>query len=137
MRLTQCLESRDGDGDVTVDGSVRSGSEDGWGQVQGDNSKSVGGSRSFGGVWCQYWTEAGQRAESAGVHSRTGPHQQDDGDEDRFYEETPLCGRHVPGANGKHELQETLEEWNGLFTRNRLKTNLEKTEVLHIGHQRE
>ena len=35
-------------------------------------------------------------------------------------------------ANGKHELQETLEEWNGLFTRHGLKINLEKTEVLHI-----
>ena len=33
-------------------------------------------------------------------------------------------------ANGKQELQETLEEWNGLFTRHGLK-------VLHIGHQRE
>ena len=38
-------------------------------------------------------------------------------------------------ANGKQELQETLEEWNGLFTRHRLKINVEKT--LHIGHQRE
>ena len=34
-------------------------------------------------------------------------------------------------ANGKPELQETLEEWNGLFTRHGLKLNLEKTEVLH------
>ena len=40
-------------------------------------------------------------------------------------------------ANGKQELQETLEEWNRLFTRVVLKINLEKTEVLHIGHQRE
>ena len=40
-------------------------------------------------------------------------------------------------TNGKQELQETLEEWNGLFTRNRLKINLGKTEVLHIGHQKE
>ena len=40
-------------------------------------------------------------------------------------------------ANGKQELQETLEEWNGLFTRHGLNINLEKTEVLHIGHQRE
>ena len=39
-------------------------------------------------------------------------------------------------ANGKQELQETMEEWNGLFTRHGLKLNLEKTEVLHIGHQR-
>ena len=37
-------------------------------------------------------------------------------------------------ANGK---QEILDEWNGLFTRHGLKLNLEKTEVLHIGHQRE
>ena len=40
-------------------------------------------------------------------------------------------------SNGKQELQETLEEWNGLFTRHGLKINVEKTEVLHIGHQRE
>ena len=40
-------------------------------------------------------------------------------------------------ANGKQELQETLEEWNGLFTKHGLKINVEKTEVLHIGHQRE
>ena len=40
-------------------------------------------------------------------------------------------------TNGKQELQETLEEWNGLFTRHGLKINVEKTEVLHIGHQRE
>ena len=40
-------------------------------------------------------------------------------------------------ANGKHELHETLEEWNGLFTRHGLTINVEKTEVLHIGHQRE
>ena len=40
-------------------------------------------------------------------------------------------------ATGKRELQETLEEWNGLFTRNGLKINVEKTEVLLIGHQRE
>ena len=39
--------------------------------------------------------------------------------------------------NGKQELQEILEEWNGLFTRNGLKLNLNKTEVLHIGHQEE
>ena len=40
-------------------------------------------------------------------------------------------------ANGKQELEETLEEWNRLFTRVVLKINLEKTEVLHIGHKRE
>ena len=40
-------------------------------------------------------------------------------------------------ANGKQELQETMEEWNGLFTKHGLKLNLEKTEVLHIGHQME
>ncbi len=40
-------------------------------------------------------------------------------------------------ANGKQGLQETLEEWNRLFTRVVLKIKLEKTEVLHIGHQRE
>ena len=40
-------------------------------------------------------------------------------------------------ANGNQELQETLEEWNGLFTSHGLTINVEKTEVLHIGHQRE
>ena len=41
-------------------------------------------------------------------------------------------------ANGKQELQETMEEWNGLFIKHGLKLNLEKTEVLHIAsHQRE
>ena len=40
-------------------------------------------------------------------------------------------------ANDKQELQETMEEWQGLFTRHGLKLNLEKTEVLHIGHQME
>ena len=33
-------------------------------------------------------------------------------------------------ANDKIELQETLAEWNGLFTRHGLTINLEKTEVL-------
>ena len=40
-------------------------------------------------------------------------------------------------SNDKKELQEPLEEWNGLVTRQGLKINLEKTAVLHIGHQRE
>ena len=40
-------------------------------------------------------------------------------------------------VNGKQELQETMEEWNGLFTKRGLKLNLEKTEVLHIGLQSE
>ena len=40
-------------------------------------------------------------------------------------------------TNGKQELQETMEEWNGLFIKHGLKLNLEKTKVLHIGHQRE
>ena len=40
-------------------------------------------------------------------------------------------------ANGKQELQETMEEWNGLFIKHGQKLNLEKKEVLHIGHQRE
>ena len=40
-------------------------------------------------------------------------------------------------ANGKQEVQETLDEWNGLFTRHGLNINVEKTEVLRIGHQRE
>ena len=40
-------------------------------------------------------------------------------------------------TNGKQELHETMEEWNGLFIKHWLKLNLEKTELLHIGHQRE
>ena len=40
-------------------------------------------------------------------------------------------------ANGRQELHETLEAWNGLFTRHGLTINLEKTELLHIGHQME
>ena len=40
-------------------------------------------------------------------------------------------------ANGNQELHETLEEWNRLFTRHKLKINLEKTEVLHVVYQRE
>ena len=40
-------------------------------------------------------------------------------------------------ANGKQELQATMEEWNGLFTKHGLILNLEKTEVLHIVHHRE
>ena len=40
-------------------------------------------------------------------------------------------------ANGKQQLQDTLEEWNALFTRYGLKISLEKTEMLRIGHQRE
>ena len=40
-------------------------------------------------------------------------------------------------TNYKHELQETMEEWNCLFIKHGPKLNLEKTEVLHIGHQRE
>ena len=40
-------------------------------------------------------------------------------------------------ANGKQKLHETMEEWNGLFTRHGLELNIEKTEVQHIGHQRE
>ena len=40
-------------------------------------------------------------------------------------------------ANGKQDLQDTMEEWNGLLNRHGLKLNLEKTEVLQIGHQRE
>ena len=59
-----------------------------------------------------------------------------------MHEETSLCRRPGPdgewqtGATGESP-EETLEEWNGVFTRRGLKINLEKTEVLHIGHQRE
>ena len=40
-------------------------------------------------------------------------------------------------ANGKQELQETMDEWNGLLIKHGLKLNLDKTEVINIGHQRE
>ena len=40
-------------------------------------------------------------------------------------------------ANGKQELHDTLEEWHGLCTRHGLKITREKTEMVHIGHQRE
>ena len=40
-------------------------------------------------------------------------------------------------AIGKQELEETMDEWNGLFTRHGLILSLEKMEVLRIGHQRE
>ena len=40
-------------------------------------------------------------------------------------------------ANDKQELQETMEEWNGVFIKHGLKLSLENTEELHIGHQRE
>ena len=40
-------------------------------------------------------------------------------------------------ANCKQELQETLEEWNGLFTRHGQKHSLGKTEVIHTGQQLE
>ncbi len=40
-------------------------------------------------------------------------------------------------VNGKQELHETLEEWNGLFTRHGLNINVEKKKVLHIGHHKE
>ena len=40
-------------------------------------------------------------------------------------------------AIGKPDLHETIVEWNGLFIKHGLKLNLEKIEVLHIGHQRE
>ena len=40
-------------------------------------------------------------------------------------------------TNGKLELQEIMEEWNGFFIKHGLKLNLEKTGVLHIGQQME
>ena len=52
-------------------------------------------------------------------------------------EELRYAGDLALMANGRHELQETVDEWNGLFTRHDLKINIEKTEVLHIYHQRE
>ena len=84
---------------------------------------SGGGKRSFGGVCGQDWTEAGQRVEPTAVHSSTGPHQK----KLLYADDLALV------ANGMQELQETMEEWNGLFIKHGLKLNLQKTEVLHIG----
>ena len=39
-------------------------------------------------------------------------------------------------AESKQELQEVLEEWNGVFKKHGLRMNLEKAEVM-IGHERE
>ena len=52
------------------------------------------------------------------------------------HEETLYADVRALVANGKLGLQETLEEWNGLFTRHGLKINIEKTDMLHIGHYR-
>ena len=131
---------RNGESYATVDGRTRSGSEDGWGHIREDSSNICGGTRRIiGGVWGQDWTEAGQRAEPAAVHSSTGPNQQEEGGKGR-HEETPLCRR--PGPGGEYHKDrsyriETLEEWNGLFTRHGMKLSLEMTEVLHIGRERE
>ena len=110
---------RYGDGDATMDGSTRSGIEDGWGHVREDNSKSGGGGRrSFGVIWGQYGTEAGQRTEPAALHSSTGTHQQEDTVVVKDVMKKFLYADDLAlMANGKQELQETLEEWNGLFTR--------------------
>ena len=44
------------------------------------------------------------------MHSSTGPHRQEDGDDGR-HEETPLYADDLAlVANGKQELHETLEE---------------------------
>ena len=40
-------------------------------------------------------------------------------------------------ANGKQDPHDTLEAWNGLFTRHGLTAILENTTVLHICHQGE
>ena len=66
----------------------------------------------------------------------TGPHQQEDGGEG-CHEETSLCRR--PGHGGEWQTGATGD--NGgverFVDRTRAERNLEKTEVLHIGHQRE
>ena len=80
-----------------MDGRTRSGSEK-WLRARTRRQQQGGRIKSFGGVWGQYWTEAGQRAEPAAVHSSTGPHQQEDGGEG-CHEETPLCRR--PGHGGE------------------------------------
>ena len=40
-------------------------------------------------------------------------------------------------AESKQDLQEVLEEWNGVFEKHGLRMSLEKTEVMWVGHQRE
>ena len=40
-------------------------------------------------------------------------------------------------AESKQDLQEVLEEWKGVFEKHGLRMNLEKTEVMWVGHQRE
>ena len=66
----------------------------------------------------------------------TGPHQQEDGGEG-YHEEIPLCRR--PGHGGEWQTGATGD--NGGVERfvyqTRAELNLEKTEVLHVGHQRE
>ena len=40
-------------------------------------------------------------------------------------------------AESKQDLQEVLVEWKGVFEKHGLRMNLEKTEVMWVGHQRE
>ena len=40
-------------------------------------------------------------------------------------------------AKSKQELQEVLEEWKGVFEKQGLRMNVEKTEIMWVGHQRE
>ena len=91
-----------------------------------DNSNSGGGRRSFGGVCGQDWTEAGQRAEPTAVIAVLDLISRKTVVKDAikkllYADDLALV------ANGKLKLQDTMEEWNGLFTRHGLKRNLEKT----------
>ena len=53
-----------------------------------------------------------QRAEPAAVHSSTGHHQQEDGDEG-CHEETPLCRR--PGPGGEWQTGDTGGEEQAVY----------------------
>ena len=94
----------------------------------------VGDFRSIGGVLGQDWTQTGQRAKPAAVHSSTGPHQQEDCDEG-CHEETPLYRQ--PGPGGEWQIEATGDI--GGVERAVYQTRAEDKprEVLHIVHQRE
>ena len=87
----------DGDGDATMDGNTRSGSEDDRGYAREDNSESGCGRASK-----EFEVEIGLRKGSVlrplpFKAVLTGPHQQEYGDEGR-HDETPLCRRPDPGG---------------------------------------
>ena len=116
-----------------MDGSTRSGSEDGREHVRDDISKSGGGRRSFHEFDVKIGLSPLLFIAVLDLISRQTVVK--DAMKKLLYADDQALV-----ANGKQDLQEQYEilgEWNGLFTRRGLKLNLEKREVLHIGHQRE